>query len=129
MNIYRFTFPIDDYYGEEVFEKHVYFVDDGCPTNGQVHSRLRELEKDEARMAESPGMGGPICFEWRQCLEAASLAEEGLPYLPSLTPNLVHASVYINHPRWGRQSISVQKIVLHDVSKSFVSWFDGGKEY
>jgi hypothetical protein len=121
MPIYRFEFPIDDYYGEEVFTKQVYFEGARCPTHKEVVERLQQLADDEEKMANDPDIAGPHCKEYAQCLLAINYAEEELP---ALAGNLVGANIFCKHPKWGKQPISVKRIMPEKFEIPFASWYD-----
>ncbi len=128
MNVYRFTFPINDYYGENVFEKHVYFAGSRCPTHEEVVKRLQSLAKDEQRMCDEQ-IGGPHLFEYKQCLKAIQAIENGKK-LPHICGDLIGSNIFCTLPQLkGRQPISVIKIQLEEFENPFKSWFKTQKQW
>lgn len=108
----RYTIPIDSYCGDEVFEKHVYVE---CDTTSLTLQKLVHLLKKanlvEEELSKEHPECGPFTFEYAQCLQSLALLDH-LHTLPIVTENeLIQSTVFIQHPRWGRQHISVSIIV------------------
>jgi hypothetical protein len=120
--IYKFTFPIDSYYGDQVFFKDVYFEGSKCPTHEEVVNRLQKLAYDEKRMSEDERIAGPHCFEVKQCLDVIQFLEDDK--LPYLYGRLVMTNGFCHHPKWGRQPVSVTLIRPEQFETPFVSWYD-----
>lgn len=108
-------FPINDYYDGNVFHERVFFESESCPTHEQVVQVLIELDNEDRKLAESKEpIGVPILFEARQCLETIDMIE-GEKKLPFLYTNMILTNVFYIHPKYGRQSISVQRLTIHKV--------------
>lgn len=105
----RFTFPIDDFYGDGVFEKHVYFECTTCPSLEEVKAALGVEHKKEQLMSIQHPEWGPYCFEYKQCLDALENLERPMDF-PCVGGSLIQSNVCVNHPRWGKQSLTVTAI-------------------
>ena len=102
--IFRFSIPIDDYCGQEVFYKQVYFEGERCPSLKEVMDRLLvEKTKEDELCVEHPEYG-PFCDEYGQCIETLALTNDS--DFPFLCGNLLQTNCFVTHPKWGRVSIT-----------------------
>ena len=106
--IYRFTIPIDNYYEAGVFDKHIYFEAETCPTYEEVKRALRFKHEEELKLSKEHPEYGPFIFEFKQCLETLELTDSN--NFPYATRRVVMTNCFVTHPRWGRQSIVVSVI-------------------
>lgn len=124
MNIYRFTFPIENYEGNGIFEQHIYFESKSCPTHEQVVEELKRANQEEVetlkKFAEQDGrddyrsyyMGCKSSFE--SYLGIIEGMDEKLPYLCG---RLVQTNTFCD-TRYGRQPVSVSKLFPLRVGKN-----------
>lgn len=106
----RFTFPIDSYYGDSVFEKHVYFECVSCPDLKEVRSALAAEDEKEQKLSKDNQECGPFCFEYKQCLDVLDNLEKPNDFPSVVKDCLVQANCFVNHPKWGRQPLTVTLI-------------------
>lgn len=104
--LYRYTFPIENYYCDGVFEMKVYFEGDHCPTYQEVISHLRKAAKEEEKLAEDP-YNGPALFEIKQCLDIAKACRKDFPRVGG---NLVGKNTFYDHPKYGKRSVNCDRI-------------------
>lgn len=102
--LFRYTFPISNYYGDGIFDKHVYFQGDSCPTFDQVKQSLLEEAQIEERLASENGF--PCCDEYQQCLNVLELVKDDFP---RVSGNCVHMSTSIES-NGGFESVVASKI-------------------
>jgi len=98
MSIYRFIFAISSYDGDGIFEKHVYFDSDTCPTEEIVREALVKLRDRDAEYPEDIG-------EYAACLETMDRLTPDKDF-PRLTTNAVRRSVQV-----GTHYIIVEKLI------------------
>lgn len=70
MAIFRYTFPIPNYYNDGVFMKHVYFEAEDCPSHPQVVAALKKKHSEEVELSREHPEWGPWVFEYQGCLTA-----------------------------------------------------------
>ena len=102
----RFTIPIDNYYGDGVFEKHVYFECSRCPNLTEVRKALAIQNKEELELSIKNPTYGPFCFEYSQCLDALDNLERPNDFPCVSEGHLVQTNCFVNHPKWGRQPLT-----------------------
>lgn len=102
----RFSIPISDYYGKNVFFLQRYFEGDKEPSHEQVIKVLEVEHKQDMIYSEEYGIHRS--FEAGQALESIKLIENGKK-LPSLL-GFSQKSTFVNHPKFGRQPLTVTHI-------------------
>lgn len=104
--LYCFTFPIPDYYEEDVFEKKVYFEKDSCPTHNEVVTALEMLDSEER---ENVKLYEQICaHEYAACLKAITEIHGG-KQLPYIAGSCVYTNVHCDTD-FGADSITVELV-------------------
>lgn len=113
----RFTFPIDNYYGDSVFEKQVYFECSRCPTLEQIKQALEtSLVLERASWAGLPGYVD-AGQEYAQCLETLKYLERPNDFPHVVEGHLVQTNCFVNHPKWGRQPLTAT--IIQPIKEDF----------
>lgn len=104
MNIYKLDIPITDYYGGSISMYSHYFESGNSPTKEQIalylQIQLSLVNEDTNPMAR-------IDFDaLSEALEIIKSCEE----FPILTGGLFMKNTFVNHPKHGRQPLSITKI-------------------
>ena len=107
--LYCFEFPIDDYYGENVFFKQVYFTCDICPSKEMVIEVLRKARAEEQELLADHPEYGPFTDEYGQCLKAIENLEKRDEF-PQLSSNMCMTNSFVQHPKWGQVPLTVSVI-------------------
>lgn len=117
--IVRYTIPIKDYYGTEVFFKHIYLqcleLSPDLETLKQVVSKkANELDKFIEEFPESQISSN----EWKECLETLDLVKENR--IPRVYPTgQVGGNIFVDHPKFGKQSINVDIINVINLNDKY----------
>ena len=109
-HIYQLTVPVTNYYGDDIFEQSFYF-EGACPTKAQVMQVLQEkIAWNEYHLEEIP----ECAVELDTLYEVYSLVTncQDFPYLVS---KQVLVSNPVEHPKFGKQSISMHRLYVHKV--------------
>ena len=122
--IIRYTFPIPNYEGNGIFEKHVYLEAKRCPTKEELKDLLTKLHEEEMRDVMKLG-GYP---EYKDCLDCLNNICENSP-LPIVGIHVVETNTFCN-TNFGRQPLVVKIInpipfprkALYCYQKSNVGW-------
>lgn len=107
MALYRYTIPITDYYGEEVFFQNLYFEKNSCPTFTEVEKYL-ELRVDRLQAKQNTEWyDGVSLGAHKELLDIVRKAQNDWP---SLHDNLIMTNTHVQHPKFGKQPLSVKLI-------------------
>lgn len=109
MPIFRFIFPITNYYGDGIFEKHVYIEAPTrqCPTKEQVRAILvREREK-EMKWPEAAA-----CDELGECLKCMDTVENW----PWLSEAMYETNSFCE-TKWGRQPLTATRLMPYKMTE------------
>lgn len=107
MSIYKISIPVSDYYGEKVFFQEVYFEGNNCPTYQRLVDFLTNRNNWEHEQAEFNPENVPYCFAYEDCLNSLKYMEGEFPYI---TKHLYSSNTFVNHPKYGRQPLTVSRI-------------------
>lgn len=101
MRVYKFSIPIDDYYGDAVFFKNIYFGVDRCPTKDEVISALKGV------IAISKTKHHTEDGENDEALRVIESTNE----FPQCYGDLIYTNIRVNHPKWGDQPLSCMVVM------------------
>ena len=111
--IVKYEIPIDNYYGDNVFYKSIYFeCDRVSPTLEKVKEAIQKEADIENEMEKTDPELGPYCHEYEQCIESLNAITENSDFPILSKGNLIRAGCFTVHPKYGRQMISAQIIPL-----------------
>lgn len=106
MFITKITIPISDYYGENVFEKQLYFeCERRSPTKQCVVDYIKDMIEEEKEFIEESGFQSDM----PETLQIVELIPDGewqqVGYL-------ARTNTFVNHPKFGRQPFSWDVIYI-----------------
>ena len=113
MPIYKFTFPISNYYDNDVFYQDLYIDCEVCPNTPEVVKVLKKLVDGEHKFAKENPEQGPHTYEFTACLKAVDQMEDG-GFLPYLHNNLIQTNKFCK-TKFGRKPLTVTKLRLYRV--------------
>ena len=97
--IYRFDIPISNYEGDAVFFKHIYIESNHSPDKDDLVKLLTKLNDNYLQFPEYLG-------EEKEALDIVQSCKD-IPYLGG---RLIGTNTFVDHPKFGRQPLSVQII-------------------
>lgn len=111
--IVKYEIPINNYYGDDVFFKCVYFECDRVSLTLEKVKEVIQKEADEENEMEknNPELG-PYCHEYDQCIESLNAITRNSDFPILSKHNLIEASCSAIHPKFGKQIISAKIITL-----------------
>lgn len=106
--LYCVEVPISDYEQKQVFFKCLYFEGDRCPTYSEVLCQLNKTNQEERELQKTNPEYGPFCFEAAECISTLQkISPSNFPYLVG---GQIMGNTFVEHPKFGKQSISVSKL-------------------
>ena len=100
MTLYRFSFPIPDYYGEAIFPQFLYVEAENYPTKEQVQEILLRKHNEDIQYPE-------YLQTWNECLKCLETLEKW----PNLRPGLLETNSFCETEKFGQYPFVVEVIV------------------
>ena len=102
-NIYCITFPITNYYADDIFNKNLYVKSNRCPTLEEVREILYMLSEEEEKFVENIG-------EWRNCIKCLDSVEK-FPCIDDVGGVLIEANSFCK-TNFGRKPLTIKRLVI-----------------